>query len=273
MYEREEFQKSKEYYQKELEEEIIREKERLKETLQYIAHTYSYKKGEITKEVFKLPMPTSKEFLSKKGLNTKIYGYLMLNSNWGGKYANANDRYLYKDKWDEVIKNACEDLNISQSTIKRHINKLKANDIKAIALTKVDGKLVYKLNYGSFNHETGLIDKYVLIDNIALRKLINAYTDYPLRIYLYMLYTLRNGEKQITQKTLCEVVGLSNNTRYVISDCIDALIDGGFINVRCEYGNKIIEKNGISEEHTVPNYYYSLSDDYLLDSKSKKRKL
>ena len=216
-------------------------------------------------------MPTSKEFLSKRGLNIKIYGYLMLNSNWGGKYANCKDRYLYKDKWDEVIKNACEDLNISQSTIKRHINKLKANDIKAIVLTKVDNKLVYKLNYGSFNTETGLIDKFVLIDNIALRKLVNAYSDYPLRIYLYMLYTLRNGEKRITQKTLCEVVGLSNNTRYVISDSVDALIDGGFINVRCEYENNLIMKNGVEVEHNTLNYYYSLCSDYLKDSKSKKR--
>lgn len=265
------FDKEKEYYQKEYEEARSKEKETLKETLRHIAYTYSYKKGETTKEVFKLPMPTSKQFLSKRGLNIKIYGYLMLNSNWGGKYANENDRYLYKDKYDEVIKNACEDLNISQSTIKRHINKLKANDIKAIILTKVDNKLVYKLNYGSFNTETGLLDKFVLIDNIALRKLVNAYSDYPLRIYLYLLYTLRNGEKKINQKTLCEVVGLSNNTRYVISDSVDALINGGFISVRCEYENSLIMKNGVEVEHNVPNYYYSLCSDYLKDSKSKKR--
>jgi len=267
MLDREELQKAKEYYQKEIEEA----NNELKETLKHIAYTTSYKKGEITKEVFKLPMPTSKEFLSKRGLNIKIYGYLMLNSNWGGKYANENDRYLYKDKWEEVIKNACEDLNISQSTIKRHINKLKANDIKAIVLTKVDNKLVYKINYGSFNTESGLLDKYVLIDNIALRKLINAYSDYPLRIYLYMLYALRNGEKRINQKTLCQVVGLASNTRYVISDSVDALINGGFIKVRCEYENNLIIKNGVEVEHTTPVYYYSLCSDYLIDSKCKKR--
>lgn len=263
MFDKEEFQKAKDYYLKEFEEAKIREREELKQTLRGLAYDYSYPKGKINKEVYKLPMPTSKQFLSKKGLNIKIYGYLMLNSNWGNKYANPNDRYLYKEKWDEVIKNACEDLNISQSTIKRHINKLKANDIKAIILTKVDNKLVYKLNYGSFNPETGLIDKFVLIDNIALRKLINAYSDYPLKIYLYFLYALRNGEKRITQKTLCEVVGLANNTRYVISDSVDALINGGFIDVRCEYENKLIIKNDVEVEHSVPNYYYSLSDKYL----------
>ena len=271
MLNKDEITRAKEYYQNELKEAIKREKEELKETLRHIAYTTSYKKGEITKEVYNLPMPTNKNFLSKRGLNIKIYGYLMLNSNWGGIYANANDRYLYKDKFDEIIKNACEDLNISQSTIKRHINKLKANDIKAIVLTKVDNKLVYRLNYGSFNTETGLIDKFVLIDNVALRKLVNAYSDYPLRIYLYMLYALRNGEKRITQKTLCDVVGISNNTRYVISDSVDALINGGFISVRCEYENNIIVKNGVEVEHTTPNYYYSLCSDYLIDSKSKKR--
>lgn len=271
MFNKDELLKVKEYYLTEYEEEKLREKEELKETLRNIAYDYSYTKGEINKEVYNLPMPTSKEFLSKRGLNIKIYGYIMLNSNWGNKYANPNDRYLYKEKWEEVIKNACEDLNISQSTIKRHINKLKSNDIKAITLTKVDNKLVYKLNYGSFNKDTGMIDKYVLIDNIALRKLINAYSDYPLRIYLYMLYALRKGEKRITQKTLCEVVGISNNTRYVISDCVDSLIDGGFISVRCEYENNLIVKNGVEIEHTTPNYYYSLCKDYLKDSKTKKR--
>ena len=73
MFDKEEFQKAKEYYQKEYEEANIKEKEELKETLRYIAYNYSYKKGEITKEVFNLPMPTSKEFLSKRGLNIKIY--------------------------------------------------------------------------------------------------------------------------------------------------------------------------------------------------------
>ena len=271
MLDKEELQRAKEYYLKKFEEENIKKREELKETLKYIANNYSYKKGEITKEVFNLPMPTSKEFLSKRGLNIKIYGYIMLNSKWGGKYANPNDRYLYKQEWEEVNKNACDDLNISQSTIKRHINKLKANDIKLIVLTKVDNKLVYKINYGSFNTETGLIDKYVLIDNIALRKLINAYSDYPLRIYLYMLYALKKGERKINQKTLCDVVGLASNTRYVISDSVDALIDGGFINVRCEYENNIIIKNGVEVEHTTPHYYYSLCSDYLKDSRLKKR--
>ena len=98
--------------------------------------------------------------------------------------------------------------------------------------------------------------EYVLIDNIALRKLVNAYSDYPLRIYLYMLYALKKGEKKINQKTLCEVVGLASNTRYVISDSVDALINGGFIKVRCEYENNIIVKNGVEVEHNTPNYYY-----------------
>lgn len=245
-----------------LQEEIERKKHK-RELYREIVKKTSYEKGKVTKEVFKLPMPSSEKFLSNRELNIKIYGYLMLNSNWGGIFANENSRYLYKDKWDEVIKEACTDLNISMSTIKRHISKLKKTDINALALIKVNGNLVYKLNYSSFNKETGLMDKYVTIDNVVLRKLINAYSDYPLRLYLYFLYVLRNGEKLITQKTLCKVVGLSNNTRYVVSDSVDALINGGFLKIRCEYENDIVTKNGVKVENSIPRYYYSLSDEYL----------
>lgn len=237
--------------------------------LKEVIEATTYKKGNITKEVFKLPMPISKDFLDNKNVNVKTYGAIMLNSNWGGKFLNPTDRYLYKDKFDEVIKQITEELSISQSTIKRHINKLKKCNIKAIELTKTsNNELVYRLNYGVFNEESGNLESFVTITNIALRQLVNAYSENSLRIYLFLLYKCYKGEAYIKQEEICQAIGLSYKTRKVVTDCVEALIKGGFIKVKNNFNvHTRVNKQGQTVEHIIPNYFYSLSDDYLLEAK------
>ena len=258
------------YERKLIYEQVKEEASRRKELLRQVIEATTYKKGEITKEVFRLPMPSSKDFLNSKNVNVKTYGAIMLKSNWGGKFLNPSDRYLYKDKFDEVIKEVTEELNISQSTIKRHINKLKKCNIKAIELTKnLSGDLIYRLNYGVFNEDTGQLEQFVTITNVALRILVNAYSENALRIYLFLLYKCYKGQAHIKQEEICEAIGLSYKTRGVVTDCVEALIKGGFIKVRNEFNiHTRVNKNGDTIEHTIPNYYYSLCDDYLLEAKN-----
>lgn len=272
------FDYEKKLIYQEIQLEAQREAERLKKLREAIIEATTYKKGEVKKEVFKLPMPTSKNFLSNKNVNVKTYGAIMLKSNWGGTFRNPNERYLYKDKFDEVIKEITEELNISQSTIKRHINKLKRCELQVInekykfytiELWKTaSDELVYKLNYGTYNDNTGNLENFVTITNIALRKLVNAYSENSLRIYLFLLYKCYKGEAYIKQEEICEAIGLSYKTRKVVTDCVEALIKGGFISVRNDYSvNTRKNKNGDTVEHIIPNYFYSLSDDYLLEFK------
>ena len=258
------------YERKLIYEQVKEEASRRKELLRQVIEATTYKKGEITKEVFRLPMPSSKDFLNSKNVNVKTYGAIMLKSNWGGKFLNPSDRYLYKDKFDEVIKEVTEELNISQSTIKRQINKLKKCKIKAIELTKnLSGDLIYRLNYGVFNEDTGQLEQFVTITNVALRILVNAYSENALRIYLFLLYKCYKGQAHIKQEEICEAIGLSYKTRGVVTDCVEALIKGGFIKVRNEFNiHTRVNKNGDTIEHTIPNYYYSLCDDYLLEAKN-----
>lgn len=257
------------YEKKLIHDKMNEEASRKKELLKQVIEATTYKKGEITKEVFNLPMPSSKDFLNNKNVNVKTYGAIMLKSNWGGKFLNQTDRYLYKNKFDEIIKEVTEELNISQSTIKRHINKLKKCNIKAIELTKnLGGELIYKLNYGVFNEDTGQLEQFVVITNIALRILVNAYSENTLRIYLFLLYKCYKGEAYIKQEEICEAIGLSYKTRGVVTDCVEALIKGGFIKVRNDFNiHTRVNKNGDKVEHIIPNYYYSLCDDYLLEAK------
>ena len=256
------------------EKKLILDKEkeeasRRKELLRQVIEATTYKKGQVTKEVFKLPMPSSKDFLNSKNVNVKTYGAIMLKSNWGGKFLNPTDRYLYKDKFDEVIKEVTQELNISQSTIKRHINKLKKCDIKAIELTKTsNNELVYRLNYGVFNEDTGSFKDFITITNVALRQLVNAYSENSLRIYLFLLSKCYKGEAYIKQEEICQAIGISYKTRKVVTDCVEALIKGGFIKVKNNFNvNTRVNKKGEVVEHIIPNYYYSLSEDYLFEAK------
>lgn len=243
------------------------EKQRQQKLLQEIIESTTYKKGEIEKEVFKFPMPSSAGFLDNKQLNVKTYGALMLQSNWGGKFLNPTTRYIYKDKWDIVLDDICDDLKISKSTIKRHINKLKKCDIKAVELCKkFDGDLFYILNYGIYteHYDEVKFEKFVTISNVALRKLVNSYSEYALRIYLVFLYKCYEGECYMTQDYICKKIGLESKSRVIVTDCIDALEKGGFIQTRVEYGS-IGKKNidGDLYEQVIPKYYYSLCEDYL----------
>ena len=257
------------YEKKLIYEQMKEEASYRKKLIEEVIEATTYKKGNITKEVFKLPMPISKNFLDNKNVNVKTYGAIMLNSNWGGKFLNPTDRYLYKDKFDEVIKQITEELNISQSTIKRHINKLKKCNIKAIELTKTSNdELVYRLNYGVFNEESGNLENFVTITNVALRKLVNAYSENSLRIYLYLLYKCYKGEAYIKQEEICQAIGLSYKTRKVVTDCVEALIKGGFIKVKNNFNvHTRVNKQGETVEHIIPNYFYSLSEDYLSEAK------
>lgn len=250
-------------YENMKDEELYRKK-----LIKEVIEATTYKKGNITKEVFKLPMPT-KNFIDNKNVNVRTYGAIMLNSNWGGKFLNPNDRYLYKDKFVEVIEQITQELNISQSTIKRHINKLKKCDIKAIELTKTsNNELVYRLNYGVFNEDTGSFKDFITITNVALRQLVNAYSENTLRIYLYLLQRCYNGETYIKQEEICKAIGLSYKTRKVVTDCVEALVKGGFIKVKNNFNvNTRVNKKGEVVEHIIPNYYYSLSEDYLFEAK------
>ena len=91
------------YEKKLIHDKMNEEASRKKELVKQVIEATTYKKGEITKEVFNLPMPSSKDFLNNKNVNVKTYGAIMLKSNWGGKFLNQTDRYLYKNKFDEII--------------------------------------------------------------------------------------------------------------------------------------------------------------------------
>lgn len=230
-----------------------------------------YKSGIINKEVFKLPMPSSNEILKDKKLDLRVYGLLMLESNWGGEILNKYDRYMYKEKFDNSIIKICKEISVSERKVKTDINKLKKcnvdNDIKAIQISTTNNRdIIYKLNYGVHTECKDEIkfEKFVTITNVALRILINFTNDRVLRIYLFLLYKCYKEEKCITQEEICDKIGLSYNSRRLVGDALDGLYKLGFIDIRnCSKSIILENKQGFEYEQLIPKLYYSLSENYL----------
>lgn len=263
-------------------QEIEEEKEAKRKELIELS---CYKKGEITKEVFKLPMSSADTVLTNNDVDLRVYGSLILFSNWGGKELNLHNRYLYSDTFKDNLKEIAASIGVGETKIKRDLVKLRKcnldeeNKIKMIDMCKLsNGSLVYLLNYGTYVQKEDKLsfEKYVTITNVALRILINATNDRMIRIYLFMLYKLRNGERCLTQAEICEKVGLSTESTYIVSDCVNSLCKLGFIDISVEHHEDIVtRKNGTDYAQTIPKHYYSLSERYFeveFNSKKKPRR-
>lgn len=225
------------------------------------------------KEVFCLPMPSSNEILKNRKIDLRTYGSIMLQSNWGGNYRNKNNRFIYKEKLDSKLKEISQEIKISESKLKKDIIKLRKcnvdGDIKLIELTKDNkGNPVYILNYGIKCDVTEVLKQYVTINNVALKILKNFTNDNMIRIYLILLYRLRNGETCLTQEEICDKMGFSYKSRKVISDCLNSLEKLGFIDIRQGYKEIVAtKKDGLNYAQMIPKFYYKLSDRYLESTK------
>lgn len=253
------------------EKELIKQR---KQELKNLIEASKPKKKADKKEFYGLPITSQDCILSNKTIPFKTYSSIILKSNWGGCLLNNYDRYIYENSLLKSIDEICAICNISKKTFKRHLNLLKKCDIGLIdTLIAPNGELVYKLKYAC---DKGL--NFVTIDNIALRKLCIAYSEYALRLYVvfkYMCvditknpktnkYVVTNKETHLTQEWLCKKIGIKHSYRTIITECVDALVSGGFIKVRKEYKySKSHDENRNEFLNKVPYLSYSLSDEYL----------
>lgn len=265
----------KESIMKLIENEQVIERNRKSELLRKVIEETKPKIGKTKREDIYLPMPTHEKVLENKNINIKSYGAIMLQSNWGGKFLNAEDRFIYNEKLNQITNEVAEELKISTRVLKTHISKLRKCNIKILEPCKtVSGDLFYRLNYSTD------LKYYTLINEKALKKLINAYSENTLRIYLVLLYKCfvninSNGEliykeMELKQSYICEKIGLKPSSRKKVTDCVDALVGGGFIKVRLEYKTEYENKNGNVLAYPIVKYFYSISNEYL-KSKIKKR--
>lgn len=207
--------------------QIEREKEDQRDRVREFIDANTPKKGVITKEFWDVPMPSHNEYLKNKDAELSTYGGLMLQSNYGGIYNTESQRYLYKNKLNN--KELMDMCNISESTLKRHLAKLrkvKIGDKEPLITTEnTPNGVVYKLNYA-------IDDKYyVTIPNDILQYLIKTSNNSMIKLYIFFKVQLANGSKEMQRDFICSSLGykVGKGNNDVISMMTNDLVAKGLL--------------------------------------------
>lgn len=154
----------------------------------------------------KVPMPSDKEHIKKKGVNALNYGILTYFSNYQDTHESEIDdydthRYIYEEgiiKDKELIEQYS---NTKINTFIRNARKLqKLTDGEFVTVDNVGGRTVYRLNKGG---------KYVLIERRILEVLISCTNSEVIK--MYMFFKWRCGEKGdiVSRKEIASYIGYS----------------------------------------------------------------
>lgn len=217
-------------YKKMLEAEIEANKIDEKNKLDLWIEENTPKKGIVTKEVWNVPIPSHNDYLKNKDVDYSIYSGLSLISNYGGKANNMEtQRYIYKNALD--YKEVADVCNVSESTVKRALNKLKkvkidGNFVTLVSAENTPNGVVYKLNYG-------VDDKYyVTIPNNTLQYLIDTSNSNMIKLYVFFKVQLANGSKEMQREFIADALGFKRDSKIMldkISNMTTDLVAKGLI--------------------------------------------
>lgn len=175
--------------------------------------------------------PTNKKYLSSEEMDYVLW-FLFQKLSYqrqdreGCSDNNEDWRYAYKKETDEQILK-----KMSKSSLRRNLPKLKR--LGLITETKDSrGKKVYLLKHSFLEeNEKG----YVLIPKDKIDYLISL-NNSALKTYLYLVKLSRHGEVEAYPKrsNICEEIGLSIESDYLISAYTKTLKKLGLIDIRTE---------------------------------------
>lgn len=153
-----------------------------------------------------LPLPTYS--LDNKKMDMELYGGLTMQSK---RAIYEQHRFIYENNLD--IDKLCEDLKVSKRTVKDRIKKLTKLDCNVVSIENTSNGLIYKLNYGIVNEDTGNLHKFITINNKMLNELVTSFDSNAIKLYCVLCYATNTNEfKIITEKWLCEQIGLSGSS-------------------------------------------------------------
>lgn len=210
-----------------------------------------------------LPLCTSSIIMADKSFPMRLYAKLTLDSNYNSNKKEEH-RYIYHSKIrSEGFQQDLQEMNISKSTYTRQIKKLREYN-ELVDMQETQDGVVYKLHYRNIGS-----GKFVCIRQDVLQELLKETNDTAFKIYLILLYALRDNdsnryiEKQITREWLLNKLGLKSSSRQCITDGLK-LLDGKYIKVRKVTETKdTINKNGTITVTTVTKNFISLIDQEL----------
>lgn len=188
-------------------------------------------------------IPTSKEILSDKGVDYRVYSSLQAKSK-----RSIDEKHRYIKVKDLKMKPWAEELSIEGISITRQTLRTKLNYL-------VKAKIVERKKVGEEQYYIlpDNFEFYLLIDNRLLRFMTNTMSSNAIKVYfLYRSYTKYYGECKLTQKQILESIGLStkaDNNDVMISDINKLLSKLGLIYIYKEYMNS--EGGGVKTPLTI----------------------
>lgn len=193
-------------------------------------------------KVLNLPITTRDEIVADKAFPLRLYCMMMLESNCN---LEEDHRYIYDHKIrDFEFQDSLRKMKMSESTFNRHMKRLRSYK-KVMKMVQGERHVIYRLYYKDKEGRN-----YVTVPADTLRTLLENVNDTALRVYLVLLYVLLDKkeqkyvEKMVTIEYLANKLGMSLNSRRVISDALKCLAQEGFIDVRKENAmSSVINKN------------------------------
>lgn len=197
----------------------------------------------MNEKVLNLPITTRDEIVADKAFPLRLYCMMMLESNCN---LEEDHRYIYDHKIRDLeFQDSLRKIKMSESTFNRHMKKLRSYK-KVMKMVQGESHVIYRLYYKDKEGRN-----YVTVPADTLRSLLENVNDTALRVYLVLLYVLWDKkeqkyiEKMITIEYLANKLGMSSNSRRVISDALKCLNEKKFIIVRTEtVMSSVINKNG-----------------------------
>ena len=184
--------------------------------------------------VWHVPITSHFDHLKNKDINMCTLGGLTLISKYGGKAHNMNERYIYKNDLD--FNELAVASNVSESTAKRHFNKLKKIAIEGnkplISTENTSNGIVYKINYATAKlDEYGDPSKnryYTTIESDLLKYLIDNTNDNVIKLYVFFKVHLIQDDQYITKEMQREYLasGIGFKTTKIMCDKISTMTSG-----------------------------------------------
>ena len=262
-------------------EVIEQEKARIKAEQKELEQNYriEYIEGENfqseeTQNIWNVPIPTRKEFISNKKVDYRILGGLMLNSNSNAQldFLGLNDRgrrYIMGHKMDKVIEDIAGSIinpktkkPMSKSMAQKHVRVLRNLGAREFSIGTHNGKLYYNLQFGEVDEETGQLKggDFVTVSSEKLRALVNGFSSNSIKLYTILLWRCWDSKNQcfkpthVPYETLMTELGINDKT--AMHDCLWAL-ENKFINITREVRREhILDSNGeVKSVLRTYNYY------------------
>lgn len=175
-------------------------------------------------EIIKYPILTDKKYISNKSIDYRMYVAFLIDSSFYDDF-----RYIYQQKFFENKEELIKKMDIKRNTFNVNLkNFLKFDLVTNEKFINEDFEIKKIFKFKNIKDQ-----KYVILNDQELEKLIECKNSNEIKVYLILKYLLREKKiRTIELRFLAKTIGLSKtNTTKTIKKYIKNLVDLGLIKI------------------------------------------